>query len=1203
MIEGVLLMRLAAPQPTQKHFTDEELKQQYGIHLATRLQADGDGKEAKWADIDDDEDDWAPEAIEWNDGTKIDLTANAAAVLAAEQAAAEEAKQRQEEEEKAKKLLQKSTTTVGPNATVLKPRSAVQPKTGGLVLKTPTEKPSLVSKPTAPTPVKSPWASLPPVDKVPPVPINPDVSEPATRPQGIDASTNIYSNQPAQSPIPAMEIAADSFSRNRGDTPNGHPGQLYNAQSGRYEPANTGRRGSVRKEQNFRPPSLLQRGSNDTRGPAGPSEAFQTRPSQPDQAPWVRRRSSNVSGDGTARRNSIIKSMPNGVHDERRGSQQSQVLQSPTNAAVGQGAIPRDRSPTLPPSAVQSPAMRHAQTADSRSGNGSPIQTSADPIAVQKQMMKEKREMAIKRKQEEEAREEAAKKERIRLKMEAMGMPPLEDKKGAVKKEVQKPIEKRPAKPTQAEEQEAEKVSPTQEGVQVHAQPQEEDITLKSPPKPPQPSPSGAPQQYGMMKVHGATSTIVQQPDTERLQIEKTRAPVQGQKISPPGLQPRPNQGERVPSPLVNGIKDPEQGLEKTQEFSNQHQIREQPRQQPWNQVPNDQKALVGAGWSTQAATREPSNAHNNVWGAPNARSLGNGAFDRSIQRPQSRQQDHFASPTLAPIGPPKHLQLSRESREPREPSKAVDIRNLEDFQTMPTFPPTEGRAPANAPDPIGHHLSAEQQKPSQTQYTSGLQSRPPVNHMEPAALLQDQQKSSVAAWGSFHNDSARDEAIRRQQHAAKLADEVRRGVQQEAPQLPVMNETWRQVKVDQHSTQRSIIGVERGQAVHAQLAGTQMSAELQTPAFGTTLNAGPSIPAGIGRSSRFFPTTGRGVSMPLPAQPAPFAPGHRRGSSPPPPDSEGHPAFVRDNPTVRVSLPLIGPKPKVKLPPSTASPVQSPNMADVRPVALRAASQPLVNNPSWQDRFNGLLGVKKISPERTFVRPIEPIVTSVSSASNKITGGFSASKEAITSPVMQSPSVAISLPQSGLSSSILGFRVESKDVADEEELFIPESGSLPVVHLPPKEKTAPWSTAVGSRRGSQKPIRLSKDVEAVSKETLIFANMIVNGTPLIFINLHGMSKGKSTPMTLGPVGQNSAQRVDTRSEQQQRPRDFSGGAKPQGKGFKPKNSGNTGPNSPRTGPGAPHPKVAHHHSSPLTPSRITPTVSAVGGWDSNRAR
>jgi hypothetical protein len=62
------------PQPP-KQMTDEELKQQYGIHLATRLQADESGKEAKWADIDEDEDDWTPDTVQWMDGTKSTVAA------------------------------------------------------------------------------------------------------------------------------------------------------------------------------------------------------------------------------------------------------------------------------------------------------------------------------------------------------------------------------------------------------------------------------------------------------------------------------------------------------------------------------------------------------------------------------------------------------------------------------------------------------------------------------------------------------------------------------------------------------------------------------------------------------------------------------------------------------------------------------------------------------------------------------------------------------------------------------------------------------------------------------------------------------------------------------------------------------------------------------------------------------------------------
>jgi hypothetical protein len=156
--------------------TDEELRQQYGIQLASRPQEDGDGKEAKWADIDDDEDDWAPDTIEWNDGTKINLAqVDQNAAIVEQAAAAAAAKEKEIEAANQKLLAAKATTTVGPNATVLRLGSGIQMKSSGLVLKGPSDKPTLVSKPSSSNAVKSPWAALPPVDKVSPAPVNPPV--------------------------------------------------------------------------------------------------------------------------------------------------------------------------------------------------------------------------------------------------------------------------------------------------------------------------------------------------------------------------------------------------------------------------------------------------------------------------------------------------------------------------------------------------------------------------------------------------------------------------------------------------------------------------------------------------------------------------------------------------------------------------------------------------------------------------------------------------------------------------------------------------------------------------------------------------------------------------------------------------------------------------------------------------------------------
>jgi hypothetical protein len=77
--------RLRAGETTNNQFTDEELKQKYGMHLATRLETDEKGQEFKWADIDDDEDDWVPETVEWMDGTKTSLRPQEAAPVLQEQ--------------------------------------------------------------------------------------------------------------------------------------------------------------------------------------------------------------------------------------------------------------------------------------------------------------------------------------------------------------------------------------------------------------------------------------------------------------------------------------------------------------------------------------------------------------------------------------------------------------------------------------------------------------------------------------------------------------------------------------------------------------------------------------------------------------------------------------------------------------------------------------------------------------------------------------------------------------------------------------------------------------------------------------------------------------------------------------------------------------------------------------------------------------
>ncbi|KAL9026738.1 MAG: hypothetical protein Q9196_004639 [Gyalolechia fulgens] len=1086
----------AAPPTAPKHFTDEELKQQYGIHLATRLQADGDGKEAKWADIDDDEDDWAPETIEWNDGTKITLAENnAAAALAEEQAAAQALKEKQEAEAKAKAAQPQTATTVGPNATVLKLGQAAQPK-GGLVLKAPTEKPTLVAKPAAAAAaVKSPWASIPPVDKVPPVPMNPPAEAMQQRPQQTEQQRMDLMSSPA---VPAMEIAADSFSRTRKDSRSAAPGQLFNSQSGQYEPVSTGRRGSVRKEQNFRPPSVLQRPSqSEARKGAEPSAAFQSNRGggPPEIGIWARRGSSNVGGDSGAlnrkvsmNRGADFSRMPDEMLQQRRDSQPF-------------------RSPGL---------SNHQQLGDPVSAGASPPQQKASPLGppavpranenkeverdmamereAQRKLMLEKREHAIKRRAEQEAKEEAEKKERIRIKMEKLGLDPVHDKDSA---RTPAPASKKVDDNSQPMVNEVEKGGV--KGQQPVKRPAVEAGVVvsaaRSPPKPPVPDASGEPKQYGMMKVHSQPLTNgITDHEVARDVPDKNKQQAQTSE-SAPDNNPVMDHVAKVPiePSMVNGdvaVKLPDTNTVKLPE---QRTLQPQPvRQQPWATLPNNDdpyKTWNGASMTTH------STSGGNLWGPPtNRRALGNGTFDQSVQRPQSRQtpyQEHFKSPAPQPIGPPKPVQRPHHSPEAARAPETTSIPPIEDMQTIPTFPSTDSTSkPATAGPIVSTQASNTQamQQPPQSLAAAPSQTIPMPQRRVNG---DDGMKSTLAAWGDFHRTDAREAEERRRQNAqkeaARLAEEARTGIRH-VPQLAPMQETWRQI-TDQ-AGQRETVGVSKRQT-HQQAQPTpQVNGDLRVQPFAAEPGAMPSI--NVARNSRFFPAHGHGlrgftpraVSLPL---------GFFRQPSPPPPDTASHPAFAGESRPL-VNLPMSKPRPTVRLPPSIPTPNQSPVPAPVTVVPLRAISQPLVNNPSWQDRFNGLLGVsKKPSAER------KPAQLTDISASTKVP---------LALPItIASASVSLPPAKEDLAAAQEASKITSKDVEDEEELFEDRGfGSVPQVSLPAK---APEGVGFVTATKPKRQTRTLKPVESESKR--VFEpdpreNQVGEGL-LIYISLPGLER------------------------------------------------------------------------------------------------
>ena len=89
----------------------------------------------------------------------------------------------------------------------------------------------------------------------------------------------------------------------------------------------------------------------------------------------------------------------------------------------------------------------------------------------------------------------------------------------------------------------------------------------------------------------------------------------------------------------------------------------------------------------------------------------------------------------------------------------------------------------------------------------NGLEPNDSLPKVTPAAQLQ----SNLSAWNNFRITAAKqdkeDSRKAAEEHAAKLAEEARTGVKQE-PHVPVFNETWRQVKVDNGMGKREVVGI-----------------------------------------------------------------------------------------------------------------------------------------------------------------------------------------------------------------------------------------------------------------------------------------------------------------------------------------------------------------------------------------------------------
>ncbi|KAF4584227.1 hypothetical protein GQ602_005600 [Ophiocordyceps camponoti-floridani] len=434
-----------APEP--KKLTDEELKK-YGIHMASRLNEDDTQGQNKWADIDDDDDDWAPEAITWSDGTKTTLP------LPEEQTATpSENGGNGSATSKVKSPEKPKSPAPVPTTVSTLPRAGGLPSGKGLVFKSASlEKPTVVPKqPLATGPPKPAWAVLPPIDRV-----SPASAEAGSAARGIPKEVQkTMISQP-------KEIAADDFSRSSWRDGMSHGNrELYNSQSGRYEPV-TDRRGSARQDPQPKHPALLHR-PQALDQPAEPSSAFQTSRTSQD-APFARRRASSTvsggSGSFVARMGPKGNGPPMQSPPELVGARRMSLAGSTDGPVSPANPPPANQVParyqpaqSWMPRPFPGPAHGNPLSPEIKAGPPVPVERPVDDVQYQEKLMRERRELARKRREEEEAREEAAKKERIQKKLEALGPPPerkSDKKESAAKDDTMRPTQIKQRKPPES---------------------------------------------------------------------------------------------------------------------------------------------------------------------------------------------------------------------------------------------------------------------------------------------------------------------------------------------------------------------------------------------------------------------------------------------------------------------------------------------------------------------------------------------------------------------------------------------------------------------------------------------------------------------------------------------------------------------------------------------------------------------------------
>ncbi|KAK6533361.1 hypothetical protein TWF694_002311 [Orbilia ellipsospora] len=414
-----------APVPA-KEYTDEELSK-HGIHMAERIQTE-DPKEAKWADIDDDDDGWVPpDTIEWNDGTKVTLDAAETPkpiISAFEKQIGTAALKEQRGSITSQTGVPPPPPPPAVSTAQLKPMEPQQPR-----------KPEYI--PSAPPP-KTPWAAVPTGSFPTPRPMPPSLQQYPGRPLPPTGRPMFVNTQHHQHQQPPKEVPTDDFSRQswRERQSSQSPSTLFNSETGNFDPVGEAnrnrdqvRRNSRAEAPGVRPTSLLQRPAGSEHEPQFQQNRFQGRPENehhPNMGPvdMGRRRSASI-------RSAALSDTSSTAWDSRQQPSNINVVTEPGGAGPG---ISSGNVDSHPQRASQGPLYISPTVAggDPRFGRAGPQsvppvvppngvdvpqEPGENPLEAQQRVMKDAREQARARRLAEEAAQEEEKRKRIQKKL------------------------------------------------------------------------------------------------------------------------------------------------------------------------------------------------------------------------------------------------------------------------------------------------------------------------------------------------------------------------------------------------------------------------------------------------------------------------------------------------------------------------------------------------------------------------------------------------------------------------------------------------------------------------------------------------------------------------------------------------------------------------------------------------------------------